>query len=120
MLQYITKNEYVELLDVASMPNNFNELAIQASYIINKNYVVGNEPSEEVKYTTAKIVEVLNNANTKKNEIGNLKNTNIEGWSETYKTDSEIDEELKKSIQEILDLYLTTTIKRSKGVVLCE
>ena len=120
MLKYITENEYLELLDGVSIPDNFNNLAIQASYIINKNYVVGKEPSEEVKFTTAKIIEVLDIANNKKNEIGNLKNTNIEGWSETYKSDIEIDEELNKSIKDILDLYLTTAIKRSKGVILCE
>ena len=120
MLQYITENEYEELLDVESVPSNFNELAIQASYIINKDYIVDEQPSEEVKYTTAKIVQLLDNVNNSRIQIGNLSSTSIEGWSESYKTDAEIDEQMNKSIYEILNLYLTTTKRRTRGVILCE
>jgi hypothetical protein len=121
MLKFITENEYLKLLDAESIPDNFNKLAIEASYIINKRYVVDiNNISDEVKYVTCKIVELLNDNNIKKSEIGTLKSTNIEGWSETYKTDVEIDNELNKSIQNVLDLYLTTTLKRTKGVILYE
>lgn len=121
MLTYITENEYLELLDADSIPDNFKNLAIQASYIINKDYIVDkNNVVKEVKYATAKIVELLNDTNTKKSEIGNFKSTNIEGWSETYKTDSEINEDLEEQIQSILDLYLVATPKRTKGVWLYE
>jgi len=119
MLQYITDDDYIRLLDAESVPSNFTELAIQSSYIINKSYIV-DTPSEEVKFATAKIVQVLSNSGNTKAEIGNLSSTSIEGWSESYKTDEEIDKETNKSISDILSLYLTNTKRRTKGVILCE
>lgn len=120
MLQYITESEYVKLLDAESIPDNFNTLAIEASYIINKRYVVNETPSTEVKYAAAKIVELLDSINATKLQVGSLSSTSIEGWSETYKTDTEIEEDKNKSINNILDLYLSTVPRRSKGVILCE
>ena len=42
--------------------------------------------------------------------MGNLKSQNIEGWSETYKTDEEIDSNLEKEETEILETFLSDVI----------
>ena len=121
MLKYITKQEYEKLLGAKSIPDNFDNLVIEASHIINNDYIVDeNNISEEVKYTTSKIVELLNEYSQKKSEIGVLQSTNIEGWSESYKTDEEIKNTLEASINDILKLYLITTKRKTKGVVLYE
>lgn len=121
MLKFVTEAEYRELLGTDSIPNDFNNLVIEASYIINKDYIINvANISEEVKYATCKIIEILDNTNTKKSEIGNLKGTNIEGWSEDYKTDEEIEVSLKNQIEEILLLYLGKIPRRTKGVILYE
>ena len=39
-------------------------------------------------------------------EIGNLKSTNIEGWSETYNSQDEIDKNCEAEKRKILELYL--------------
>ena len=93
MLRYITKNEYLELLEAESIPNNFNNLVIEASNYINyqtHGHIDLNNVSEQVKYVTCLIVNLIDEENTKLNEIGNLKSQNIEGWSETYATPEEI------------------------------
>ena len=119
MLKFVTDEEYQELLGAESIPDNFDNLVIEASYIINKDYII-NTLTEEVKYATCKIIDLLDDINTKKSEIGNLKETNIEGWSESYKTDEELSSELNEKINNILSLYLGNTPRRPKGVVLYE
>jgi len=109
MLTFVTDNEYIELLDAKSIPDNFKNLNIEASnYIdgktlgkINKNNV-----PEKVKYVTCLIINLLNEKNTKLNEIGNLKSQNIEGWSESYSTPEEIMADYSKKMQDILNTYL--------------
>ena len=89
MLKYITDTEYKELLGTNSIPSNFNNLVIEASTYINhrtNNRIDVNDIHENVKYVTALIIEKTSKAETKIEEIGNLKSQNIEGWSETYST----------------------------------
>ena len=93
MLKYITENEYISLLGAKNIPDNFNNLVIEASNYINYNTYgridVNNIP-EQVKYVTCLIIDLINEQNTKLSEIGNLKSQNIEGWSESYSTPEEI------------------------------
>lgn len=97
MLKYIDKEEYIKLLGAHSIPDDFNNLVIQASSYINRRTFgrinITNIP-EEVKYSTCLIINLINKANIQKEEIGNLKSQNIEGWSESYSTPQEVDEKL--------------------------
>lgn len=106
MLKYITKEEYIELLGAEGIPDDFDNLVIKASSYINRQTLgridIENIP-EEVKYATCLIIDLENKANIQKEEIGNLKSQNIEGWSETYSTSSEeIDSKVKIDKEEIL------------------
>ena len=98
MLKYITDDEYRKLLGTNSVPNNFNKLVIDASTYINhhtQNRIDVNNIHDNVKYVTALIIEKINKAESKIEEIGNLKSQNIEGWSETYDTPDEIKKKLE-------------------------
>ena len=93
MLKYITADEYKELLGKESIPDNFNNLVVQASNYINYNTfgrIDINDIPEQVKYVTCLIIDLQDEENTKIEEIGNLKSQNIEGWSESYATPEEI------------------------------
>ena len=93
MLKYITEEEYKKLLGKDSIPNDFNNLVIEASNYINyKTFgrIDENNVPEKVKYVTCLIVDLKDEENTKLSEIGSLKSQNIEGWSESYSTPEEI------------------------------
>lgn len=108
MLTYITSEEYQELLG-KSIPNNFNQLVIEASSYINKmtfSRIDVNNIPEEVKYATCLIVDLLNEEQNKLSEIGNLKSQNIEGWSETYSTPEEIKTDYADKKESTLNEYL--------------
>lgn len=93
MLKYITEEDYKKLLGKDSIPDNFNNLVIQASSYINYNthgrINIDNIP-EQVQYATCLIIDLINEENDKLSKIGNLKSQNIEGWSESYSTPEEI------------------------------
>ena len=113
MLRYITKNEYLELLEAESIPNNFNNLVIEASNYINyqtHGRIDLNNVSEQVKYVTCLIVNLIDEENTKLKEIGNLKSQNIEGWSETYATPEEIKADYSNKKYDVLKKYLSYEI----------
>lgn len=109
MLEYITKEEYIKLLGAKSIPDNFNNLVIEASNFINY-YTMGriaiNNPSEQVKYVTCLLVNLIDEECTKLKNIGNLKSENIEGWSVTYANTEEIKKDYKVKKIEILKTYL--------------
>lgn len=113
MLEYITEQEYINLLGAESIPDNFKKLVIDASnYINHKTFgrIDKNNIPEEVKYVTCLIVELLNEQESKLKEIGNLKSQNIEGWSETYSTPEEIKKEYSEKMQFTLSTYLWNVI----------
>ena len=113
MLKYITENEYGKLLDADSIPDNINNLIIQASnYINHKTFgrIDENNIPEQVQYVTCLIVDLINEQETKLSEIGNLKSQNIEGWSETYETPEEIKKEYSKKMQTTLSTYLWNVV----------
>ena len=94
MLTYLEdKEEYIKILGTDNVPDDFDNLNIKASNYINyKTFgrIDENNIPEQVKYVTCLIIDLINEENTKLNEIGNLKSQNIEGWSESYSTPEEI------------------------------
>ena len=113
MLKYITEEEYKELLGAKSIPDNFNNLVIEASNYINyKTYgrIDENNIPEQVKYVTCLIIDLQNEEETKLNEIGNLKSQNIEGWSESYSTPEEIKKDYEDKKYSTLKKYLWNVI----------
>lgn len=121
MLKYINKEEYIELLGADSIPDDFDNLVIKASSYINRQTFgrvdINNIP-EKVKYATCLIIELENKANIQKEEIGNLKSQNIEGWSETYSTSEEIDSKVKIDKAEILKEQLWDVIGKDGNYLL--
>ena len=121
MLEYINEEEYKELLGVESVPNDFNNLVIQASAIINKKtYNRIKVVDEKIKYVTCLVVNVLAKSTEYQESVGNLSSTNIEGWSETYKSGTEITVEKDNEIDDILHTFLWDTGLLTLGVVLSE
>ena len=113
MLKYITEDEYKKLLGAESIPDNFNNLTIEASnYINHKTFdrVDENNVPEQVQYVTCLIIKLQDEENTKLSEIGNLKSQNIEGWSESYSTPEEIKVDYEDKKQKVLNQYLWNVI----------
>ena len=114
MLKYITdENEYLKILGATNVPDNFDNLNIQASNYINyKTFgrIDENNIPEQVKYVTCLIINLQDEENTKLSEIGNLKSQNIEGWSESYSTPEEIKTDYEDKKQKILNQYLWNVI----------
>lgn len=113
MLKYITEDEYKELLGKNSIPDNFNNLVIEASNYINyKTFerIDENNIPEQVKYVTCLIINLQDEEDTKLSEIGNLKSQNIEGWSETYSTPEEIESDYEDKKYSTLKQYLWNVI----------
>lgn len=113
MLKYITEKEYKELLGAESIPDNFDNLVIEASNYINyKTFgrIDENNIPEQVKYVTCLIINLIDEENTKLSEIGNLKSQNIEGWSESYSTPEEIKTDYEDKKQKVLNRYLWNVI----------
>lgn len=113
MLKYITEEEYKKLLGKNSIPDNFDNLVIEASNYINHKIfgrVDKNNVPEQVKYVTCLIVNLLDEENIKLSEVGNLKSQNIEGWSESYSTPEEIKTDYEDKKQKILNDYLWNVI----------
>ncbi len=113
MLEYITDEEYLKLLEVDSIPDNFKRLVIEASNYINHRTfgrIDKNNIPEQVKYVTCLIIDLIKEEETKLYEIGNLKSQNIEGWSESYATPEEIKTDYSNKMQTILSGYLWNVI----------
>ena len=114
MLKYITdKDEYLKILGTPNVPDNFDNLNIQASNYINyKTFerIDENNVPEQVKYVTCLIINLQDEENTKLSEIGNLKSQNIEGWSESYATPEEIKSDYEDKKYSTLKQYLWNVI----------
>lgn len=121
MLNYITDTEYKKLIGVDRIPDNFNNLVIEASTYINSktfNRIDSNDVHENVKYATALIIQKMDEAENQKKEIGNLKSQNIEGWSESYATPEEIDKKLEVDKLKIIKQYLWNVIGKDRQPLL--
>ena len=114
MLKYITdKDEYIKILGTKDVPDDFDNLNIQASNYINyKTFgrIDENNVPEQVKYVTCLIIKLQDEENTKLSEIGNLKSQNIEGWSESYSTPEEVKADYEDKKQKVLNQYLWNVI----------
>ena len=113
MLKYITADEYKKLLGRESVPDNFNNLVIQASsYINHKTFGRIDESNipEQVQYATCLIIDLIDDENAKLSNIGNLKSQNIEGWSETYSTPEEVKADYEEKKYSKLKEYLWDVI----------
>lgn len=113
MLKYITADEYKKLLGKESVPDNFNNLVIQASsYINHKTFgrIDINDIPEQVQYATCLIIDLIDDENAKLSNIGNLKSQNIEGWSETYSTPEEVKADYEEKKYSKLKEYLWNVI----------
>ena len=113
MLKYITEEDYKKLLGKDSIPDNFNNLVIQASSYINYNthgrIDIDNIP-EQVQYATCLIIDLVNEENDKLSKIGNLKSQNIEVWSESYSTPEEIQQDYASKKYTVLQEQLWNVI----------
>ena len=114
MLKYIKdKDEYMKILGAKDVPDDFDNLNIQASNYINyKTFgrIDENNIPEQVKYVTCLIINLQDEENTKLSEIGNLKSQNIEGWSESYSTPEEIKSDYEDKKQKAINQYLWNVI----------
>ena len=113
MLKYITQDEYVSLLGAKSIPDNFDNLVIEASNYINyKTFgrVDKDKVPEQVQYVTCLIIDLIDEQNTKLSEIGNLKSQNIEGWSESYSSPEEVKADYEDKKYSTLKKYLWNVI----------
>lgn len=113
MLKYINQEEYKELLGTENVPNNFNKLVIEASDYINHNThgrIDKNNISEQVKYVTCLIIDLIKEQEDKISEIGTLKSQEIEGWKESYSTPEEIKKDYDNKKYAILQTYLWNVI----------
>ena len=113
MLKYITEEDYKKLLGKDSIPDNFNNLVIQASsYINHKTFGRIDESNipEQVQYATCLIIDLIDDENAKLSNIGNLKSQNIEGWSETYSTPEEVKADYEEKKYSKLKEYLWNVI----------
>ena len=114
MLTYLKdEKEYKKLLGTENVPNNFDNLNIQASNYINyKTFgrIDENNIPEQVKYVTCLIIKLQDEENAKLSEIGNLKSQNIEGWSESYSTPEEIKSDYEDKKQKVINQYFWNVI----------
>ena len=114
MLTYLKdEEEYKKLLGTENVPNNFDNLNIQASNYINyKTFgrIDENNIPEQVKYVTCLIIKLQDEENAKLSEIGNLKSQNIEGWSESYSTPEEVKADYEDKKYSTLKKYLWNVI----------
>lgn len=87
MLKFVNKSEYITLSGAKSVPDSFDSLAIKASNYINhetQGRIDKNDVSEQVKYATCLIMDLMNEEDSKLLEIGSLKAEEIEGWDKTF------------------------------------
>lgn len=111
MLKYISDIEYGRLTK-KSVPDDFNRLVIEASNYINQktfNRVNPDDVSEQVKYVTALIIDMINDRDNALKKA-NLRSENVEGWSVSYATQNEIKEDYENRMYDILKQYLSFEI----------
>lgn len=109
MLKYINEEDYINLMDASSIPNDFNQKVIEASNYINTktfNRIDENNVSEKVKYVTCLLINKIIEKEEKLSEIGNLKSENVEGWQTTYATPEEVKSDYSNQMYGILKEYL--------------
>ena len=124
--QYLTYTEYINLggSEIGEMP--FNLLEFEARRKINErtfNRLKSNNIPQEVKLCEYKLINSINNyANTINSINGNVKSENIDGYSVTYSSPSEISEIVKSKKYELDDIirtYLLGVIYDNEHLLYC-
>lgn len=114
MLTYLKdEDEFKKQLGTEDVPKDFKNLNIQASSYINyKTFgrIDKDDISEQVKYATCLIIDLINEENDKLSKIGNLTSQNIEGWSESYSTPESVKQDYEEKKQKVLNQYLWNVI----------
>ena len=113
MKTYIDETYYLSVYKGGVPKSELDKLIIEASSYVRKHTfdrISIHDIPVEVKRATCLIIDKIYKAEKQKDEIGNLKSQNIEGWSETYKTDEEVNANLKREKAEILNTYLSDVI----------
>lgn len=113
MKTYVDRTYYFSIYKGKVPDAELDKLIIEASSYVRKHTsdrVSIKDIPDEVKYATCLIIDKIYDAEKKKSEMGNLKSQNIEGWSETYKTDEEINFNLEKEKAKILNTHLSDVI----------
>ena len=88
-----------------SVPDSFDSLVIKASNYINhetQGRIDKNSVSEQVKYATCLIMNLMDEEDSKVAEIGNLKSENIEGWDKTFLTPEQVKTDYSAKKYEVL------------------
>ena len=109
--QYLTYDEYKSLGGtLGEMP--FNILELKARQVINErtqNRLKDVEKiPQEVKICVYDLIQIINKYNNSKNSTSsNISSENIDGYSVTYKSGTELTEEQKKQYDDVMetDLY---------------
>lgn len=112
MLKYVSSTDYVKLLG-KSIPSDFDNKSIEASNYINhitQNRISPSNPSENVKYVTCLVIDLIDEEKQKISEIGNLTSQNIEGWSESYRQPEEVKKEYDSKKYDVLKQFLWNEI----------
>ena len=105
MLKFVNKSEYMPLSGAKSIPDGFDKLVIKASNYINhetQGRIDKMNVSEQVKYATCLIMDLMNEEDSKIAEIGNLKSENIEGWDKTFLTPEQVESDYSTKKYEAL------------------
>jgi len=113
MRTYVDRTYYLSIYRGKVPESELDKLIIEASSYVKKHTsdrVSMLDIPDEVKRATCLIIDKIYDAKKQKDETGNLKSQNIEGWSETYKTDEEIKSNLEREKAEILNTYLSDVI----------
>ncbi len=121
MKTYIDKTYYFSIYKGEVPEAKLDKLIMEASSYVRKHTsdrVSINNIPDEVKHATCLIIDKIYDTEKQKGEMGSLKSQNIEGWSETYKTDEEINSNLEKEKFEILNTFLSDVIGMDGNLLL--
>lgn len=105
MLKFVNRSEYITLSGAKSVPNGFDSLVIKASNYINhetQGRIDKNSVSEQVKYATCLIMDLMDEEDSKIAKVGHLKSENIEGWDKTFLSPRQIKADYSAKKYEVL------------------
>lgn len=105
MLKFVNKSEYITLSGAKSVPDGFDGLVIRASNFINhetQGRIDRMNVSEQVKYATCLIMDLIDEENSKLAEIGSLKAEEIEGWDKTFLSPEQVKADYSTKKYEVL------------------
>lgn len=105
MLKFVNKSEYMTLSGAKSIPDSFDSLVIRASNYINhetQGRIDKINIPEQVKYATCLIMNLMDEEDSKIDEVGHLKSEKIEGWDKTFLSPRQIKADYSAKKYEVL------------------